>query len=64
MDLPPSLAVAPNIPLRAQTREQLIAERDYWQASIDAANSWGAAVSVADEFLRACNRELERRFPS
>lgn len=60
-DLPPSLAVKPNIPWKEQTIEQLIAERDYWQAIIDAKGSWGAAVGASAEFRDECERELKRR---
>jgi hypothetical protein len=64
MDLPQSLAVKPNIPFNKQTKEQLFAERDYWQSRLDAATGWGGGVGVASSFVCACNAELKRRFPS
>ncbi len=60
-DLPPSLAVIPNIPVKDQTDEQLILEGNYWQQKIDKATEWGAAVSAAHEFLLECRVELRRR---
>lgn len=59
--LPPSLAVRPNIALREQTVEQLIAERDYWDAKVRDSECWGASVVAANGFRTACERELSRR---
>lgn len=58
---PPSLTATPNIPLHKQTLEQLIAERDYWQAKIEGATSWGAAVGAAAEFRDDCQLWIDRR---
>jgi len=60
-ELPPSLAVKPNIPLRMQTLEQLRAERDYWLSKVNDAAIWGAAYNAASNFHRACVEELRRR---
>lgn len=59
--LPPSLAVVPNIPWSKQTKEQLTAERDYWQVKIDGAKGWGAGLAAANGFRNACQEELNRR---
>ena len=60
--LPPSLAVIPNIPVKKQTKEQLVAERDYWQQKLDSAESWGGALTAVLEFRDECQKELNRRF--
>jgi hypothetical protein len=60
-ELPPSLAVKPNIPLRMQTIEQLRAERDYWLRKVNDAECWGAAYSAAMSFHRACVNEIKWR---
>jgi hypothetical protein len=60
-ELPPSLAVKPNIPLRMQTLEQLRAERDYWLSKVTRGERWGAAYNAASSFHRACVDELRRR---
>jgi hypothetical protein len=59
--LPPSLAVVPNIPYEEQTLEQLRLERDYWQMLIDKATSWGASLKAADDFCKACEAWIKRR---
>ncbi len=61
MNLPESLAVVPNIPWREQTDEQIAAERDYWKDKLAEAKGWGGAVGAAQEFMRACEAEIERR---
>lgn len=43
------------------TIEELLAERDRWNHKIAAATSWGSALTAANEFRRACDREIERR---
>ena len=60
-NLPPSLAVSPNIPVHHQTVRELKLERDYWQSKIDAATGWSAAVGAAAEFRDDCVNELKRR---
>ena len=60
-DLPPSLAVKPNIAWRDQTLEQLYAERDYWVTKIGDATGWGGAVGSAVEFRNGCNAWISRR---
>jgi len=57
--LPPSLAVAPNIPLGAQTIVQLEAERDYWAARV--ADAAGPASAAAERHRQGCVDELQRR---
>ena len=59
--LPPSLACVPNIPLSEQTLEQLRQEHAWWQAKVEAATEWGAAIGVAAKFASACEREIQRR---
>ncbi len=59
--LPPSLAVTPNIPFSEQTLEQLVQERDYWQAKIDIATGWGAHLASCRENIRACEQWIKRR---
>ena len=61
-NLPTSLKVKPNIPVPAQSVEELIAERQYWDQRIKSAGRWGAAVGVAAEFRDECDGELLRRF--
>lgn len=58
--LPPSLAVTPNIPWSEQTREQLVAERDYWKAKVESAPGF-ASANEADKFRKACEWWIERR---
>jgi hypothetical protein len=60
-ELPPSLAVVPNIRWDKQTLEQLQAERAYWQATVDAAEGCGAAPIAAIEFRDACDAWIKRR---
>lgn len=60
-DLPPSLAAKPNIPWADQTLDQLRAERAYWQARIDEATGWGAAVGAAAGFRDQCDAWIVRR---
>lgn len=62
-DLPPvpeSLAVTPNIPWHEQTVEQLVAERDYWEACVRSAAGF-ASAKAADDFRKACESWIERR---
>lgn len=63
--LPPSLAVTPNIPWEKQTLEQLMAERDYWIESVRTAPGF-ASAKAADDFRQGCEawiaiREKEMR---
>jgi hypothetical protein len=60
-DLPPSLAVKPNIPWGDQTLDQLYAERGYWRRKIDDAITCGAAMSSAQEFRDKCNYWIVKR---
>lgn len=60
-NLPPSLAVVPNIDWSDQTIEQLEAERAHWQRKIDEATAWGAAVGAAAKFRDACDKWLARK---
>jgi len=62
-NLPPSLAVSPNIPYRNQTRSQLLAERIYWQSKLSLITHWGAAECALHKFLAAIDAELQRRPP-
>lgn len=41
--------------------EALIAEYRMWEKKIAEATSWGAALTAASEFRRACRSELKRR---
>lgn len=59
-ELPPSLAVSPNIPWHEQTDEQLRAERDYWVQQVESAPGF-ASANAAEGFRRACEAELRRR---
>lgn len=43
------------------TIAELETERDYWQARIDSAENWGAAVGVAAEFHDDCVRAIRRK---
>lgn len=61
LPLPPSLSVKPNIELRDQTFEQLIAERNYWTAFSTSCTGWGAGYNEARKYFRACEREIARR---
>ena len=58
-DLPPSLAVKPNIAWRDQTLDQLYAERDYWVSKTE--GTWGGAVGAAIEFRDGCNAWIRKR---
>ena len=60
-ELPPSLAVVPNIPYERQTLEQLRLEADYWQSKLDDATCWGAAVGAASGFLAGCEAWIRKR---
>lgn len=60
MELPPSLAVKPNIPLEAQTLEQLRAERAYWEHQVGTAPGF-ASAKAADDFRRGCEAWIARR---
>lgn len=60
-DLPPSLAVVPNIPWAEQTLEQLEAERDYWQKEFEEITSWGAACKFAYDCINICDEWIKRR---
>ena len=60
MELPPSLAVKPNIPWEAQTIEQLLAERAYWAEQVKDAAGF-ASAKAADDFIRACDAWIARR---
>lgn len=57
-NLPPSLAVKPNIAWEHQTIEQLEAERDYWIARVADASGF-ASAKAADDFRRGCERWIE-----
>jgi hypothetical protein len=59
-DLPPSLAVNPNIPMEQQTLDQLRAERDYWVKRVETAAGW-ASAKAADDFRRGCEAWIARR---
>jgi hypothetical protein len=43
------------------TDDELRAEADRWAAEVRNATGWGAAVSIADNFRRQCEQELNRR---
>lgn len=58
-NLPPSLAVTPNIPWERQTVEQLRAERDHWQRMVKEASGF-ASANAAYGFQRACEAWLRR----
>ncbi len=60
IELPPSLAVTPNIPWEKQTLEQLAAERDYWIESLKRAAGW-ASAKAADDFRGGCEGWIQRR---
>lgn len=57
-DLPPSLAVVPNIPWEKQTAEQLRAERDYWVERVRTAPGF-ASAKAADDFRKGCEMWLK-----
>lgn len=59
-NLPPSLAVTPNIALEHQTIEQLRAERDYWIEQIRTAPGF-ASAKAADDFRKGCEAWIKRR---
>jgi hypothetical protein len=59
-DLPPSLAVTPNIAWEAQTLEQLRAERDYWIARVASAPGF-ASAKAADDFRLSCEAWILKR---
>lgn len=61
VNLPPSLAVVPNIPPERQTLRELRLERAYWQYKIDTAPGWGASVKAAADFRDACDAWIARR---
>lgn len=58
--LPPSLAVVPNIPWRAQSIALLEAKRDYWHDCVNTASNHASAY-VAWAFYRTCCKELKWR---
>lgn len=60
-ELPPSLRVTPNIPPSEQTLEQLLAERAYWKARLDAKSGWGAAVGALGEMVSDLDRWISIR---
>lgn len=59
-NLPPSLAVKPNIPLEKQTLEQLRAERAYWNQQVINAAGFPSA-KAAHEFRSGCERWIAIR---
>lgn len=59
-ELPPSLAVSPNIAMEHQTVEQLRAERDYWIEQVRTATGWSSA-KAADDFRKGCEAWIKRR---
>lgn len=58
--LPPSLAVVPNIAWEHQTLDQLRAERAYWDERVSTAAGF-ASAKAADDFRRACDAWIARR---
>lgn len=60
-NLPPSLAVSPNIPPERQTLHELKLERAYWQRKIDESAGTGGAAAMAAEFRDACDAWIRRR---
>lgn len=60
MELPPSLAVKPNIAFEDQTLGQLRAERLYWIEQVKSATGF-ASAKAADDFLKGCEAWIRRR---
>lgn len=58
--LPPSLAVTPNIAWEDQTIEQLEAERAYWVEKVRTAPGFASAKAAYD-FQRGCEAWITRR---
>jgi hypothetical protein len=48
-------------PFAEMTLDELREERARWDYKIAAATSWGAALTAANVFRRACDREIARR---
>lgn len=58
--LPPSLAVKPNIPLDKQTLEQLYLEKAYWEEQVNTATG-AASAHATNSFRKGCEVWINKR---